>query len=115
MSSLTPTAPIELTGTAERWPSAVDVADSIVGELAAIAPVDTDDAAGNDPSHPQIFSIETSRVLCAPEQGSCRADTGQLSLLMTVTYVLLIGLNPDSVLLPLVRMSMGDFDIGRSA
>ena len=45
MSSLTPTAPIELTGTAERWPSGVDVADSIVAELAAIAPVDTDDVA----------------------------------------------------------------------
>jgi alkyldihydroxyacetonephosphate synthase len=45
VNSLTPTAPIELTGTAERWSSAVDVADSIVAQLAAIAPVDTDDAA----------------------------------------------------------------------
>jgi alkyldihydroxyacetonephosphate synthase len=45
MSSLTPTAPIELTGTRGRWPSAVDVNDSVVAELAGVAPVSSDDEA----------------------------------------------------------------------
>ena len=41
----TPTAPIELTGTGGRWPTAVVVADSILAELAEIAPVSSDDEA----------------------------------------------------------------------
>ena len=34
----TPTPPIELTGTAGRWPSAIAVADTALAELAEIAP-----------------------------------------------------------------------------
>ncbi len=45
MSRTTPTPPIELTGTSARWPSAVTVPGSVISELAAIAPVTSDDTA----------------------------------------------------------------------
>ena len=45
MSRTTPTPPIELTGTSSRWPSAVTVPGSVISELAAIAPVTSDDTA----------------------------------------------------------------------
>jgi alkyldihydroxyacetonephosphate synthase len=44
-SRLAPTSPIELTGTASRWPSTVVVADSVLAALTEIAPVAFDDVA----------------------------------------------------------------------
>jgi alkyldihydroxyacetonephosphate synthase len=41
----TPTAPIELTGTAGRWPSAIAVTDTALAELAEIAALTTDEVA----------------------------------------------------------------------
>ena len=57
----------------DRSVQGVVIRDSIVNGGVFTSEVDTDDAAGNDPTHPQIFAVESSRVLCAPEQGSCRA------------------------------------------
>jgi hypothetical protein len=57
----------------DRSVEGVVIRDAIVNGGVFTSEVDTDDAAGNDPAHPRIFSVESSRVLCAPEQGSCRA------------------------------------------
>jgi outer membrane biosynthesis protein TonB len=60
-------------GAPDRSVQGVVIRDSVVNGGVFTSEVDTDDVAGNNPLHPQIFSIESSRVLCAPERDSCRA------------------------------------------
>lgn len=60
-------------GAPDRSVQGVVIRSSVVNGGVFTSEVDTDDVAGNDLLHPQIFSIESSRVLCAPERGSCRA------------------------------------------
>jgi hypothetical protein len=60
-------------GAPDRSVQGVVIRSSVVNGGVFTSEVDTDDVAGNNPLHPQIFSIESSRVICAPAQGSCRA------------------------------------------
>jgi hypothetical protein len=57
----------------DRSVQGVVIRDAVVNGGVFTSEVDTDDAAGNDASHPQIFAVESSRIVCAPAQGSCRA------------------------------------------
>ena len=60
-------------GAPDRSVQGVVIRDSVVNGGVFTAEAGPDDAAGNDDDHPQIFSVESSRILCAPEQDSCRA------------------------------------------
>lgn len=57
----------------DRSVQGVVIRDAVVNGGVFTSEVDTDDAAGNDSSHPQIFAVESSRIVCAPAQDSCRA------------------------------------------
>lgn len=57
----------------DRSVQGVVIRDAVVNGGVFTSEVDTDDAAGNDASHPQIFAVESSRIVCAPAQDSCRA------------------------------------------
>ncbi len=57
----------------DRSVQGVVIRNAVVNGGVFTSEVDTDDAAGNDASHPQIFAVESSSIVCAPAQGSCRA------------------------------------------
>lgn len=57
----------------DRSVQGVVIRNAVVDGGVFTSEVDIDDADGNDASHPQIFSVESSRIVCGPEQGSCRA------------------------------------------